>query len=82
MEVVFLISAISEEKKILALLKFWRKSGSESSLVSLSHFRVGMVFQSPWYLPEDLEKAVPGPCHHSQDIISHPQAADTVDLSS
>jgi hypothetical protein len=37
------------------------------------------------YLPAlipDLEEAVPGPCRHSHAIIGHPQAADTVVVSS
>lgn len=55
-------------------------------MLSLQHFKVGMVFQSPWcplvVLVPDLEEAVPGPCCHGHAIISHPQAADAVVMSS
>jgi hypothetical protein len=42
--------------------------------MGLPHYLLALV--------PDLEEAVPGPCCHSHAIISHPQAADSVVVSS
>lgn len=79
-------------KKDLALLKFWGEVWV-STLVwldricyhcnasrlewSSSHHGIHLLALVP-----DLEEAVPGPCCHSHAIISYPQAADAVVMSS
>lgn len=93
MGVVLLVSAISEGKKDVALLKFWGEVWV-STLVQLDRvcYRCdasGLEWSSSHHgihlllaLVPDLEEAVPGPCCHSHAIISHPQAADTVVMPS